>query len=283
MAYMLKYLIILAISIPFASFFIFLGMFISLLKNYRNSVVLIIFIWLLLIVIIPQSAQIIAIHASPTLTDFEYNDMRSAARSAEVAYWQERFPRLNMIVVGQGIDENLPAANNARDVAVNMITLEQIADSRRQTNVIQAISNISPLAQFEKISEIIFNKGFYNLEFKERFLRQMLPQIRNLMIEQDSRDIFSDNHFFRQARMWNSFASPAHLGGRFQIDVEETDRILFSETLFEHPDLLFVTSIPTDTLVDKTVLILLRLIPILALNLVLIVMSVTKLEKLDIR
>jgi len=60
-------------------------------------------------------------------------------------------------------------------------------------------------------------------------------------------------------------------------------RTEFSTERFEHPDLLFVTDIPTDDALGKVMKILLRLLPILVLNLVLVVGSVVRLERLDIR
>ena len=59
MYFMVKFVLIILLSIPFA-FFHYLGYSNIDGKNYRNSIVLIVFIWLLFVIIIPQSAYIIA-------------------------------------------------------------------------------------------------------------------------------------------------------------------------------------------------------------------------------
>ncbi|MDX9977328.1 MAG: ABC transporter permease subunit [Candidatus Cloacimonadales bacterium] len=70
MYFMVKFVLIILLSIPFASFFIILGILISMAKNYRNSIVLIVFIWLLFVIIIPQSAYIIAKQIYPFKNEY---------------------------------------------------------------------------------------------------------------------------------------------------------------------------------------------------------------------
>ena len=124
--------------------------------------------------------------------------------------------------------------------------------------------------QFEKISEVIFDKGYYLLNFHQETAKRSINQITNLMIEQDSRDETSLHLFYNHAD-----SDRYVLAGLGQIP--------FSEQLFEHPELLFVSEIETEDSWAKTMRILVRLLPILILNLVLIVVSVVRFERLDIR
>jgi len=268
-SYMLKYLLILLLSIPFASFFIWLGIYISMTKNYRNAIVLVVFLWLLFVIIIPQSSNIIAKQLSTLKTNVEYNDMGQKAWWDEFNVWIER----HGASAGGNVslhDRIRADASNAADEKVNQIKQQVIADSYRQTLIKRSIANISPFVQLEHIAEIIFNKGFYLLNFQQETAKSSINQIRNLMIAQDANDETSINLFYSMA------LSDADALSQF-------GQTPFSTQLFEHPDLLFVTDIQTDDALNKTMKILLRLLPIICLNLFLIVGSVIKLEKLDIR
>ena len=132
------------------------------------------------------------------------------------------------------------------------------------------IAGASPFTQLEKISEIIFDKGSYLLEFQEERLKSTITQVKNLMIDQDRRDESSINLFYSWA---------GHDGGV----LVQKGLVPFSAQKFEQPNLLFVTNTPTDDALNKTLKIILRLLPILGLNLLLIVVSILKLERLDIR
>jgi len=268
-AFMLKFFLILLISLPFASFFVLLGIFISMSKNYRNAVVQIVFIWLLFVIIIPQSANIIAKQLSPVKTTIEYSSIENQAWNDEWNIWGDEYTHQ---VRGNGsIQDGLRAkAVYASDEKRNLMHQKELDDYKRQTLLIQNISSVSPFTQFERISEIVFDKGFYLFNFQQETAKRTINQIRNLMIEQDARDETSLNLFY-------SWASGD--GG----NIQHYGMTTFSTNLFEYPDMLFVTEIITDDAVFKTVKFLLRLLPILIFNVVLVLLSVFKLEKLDIR
>jgi hypothetical protein len=103
--------------------------------------------------------------------------------------------------------------------------------------------------------------------------KQTITQIRNLMIEQDSRDETSIHLFFQGAARIYQFIQ--HIPGN--------EKSIFSLATFENPDLLFSSGIETDDILMKTWKIFLRLLPILVLNVLMIVVSVVKLERMDIR
>ena len=264
MIYFFKFLTIILLSIPFASFFALLGIFISMAKNFRIAIVIVVFVWLLFLIMIPQSANIFGKLLSPLKTNAEYRQLVVTAYSNEWALKGEEY--------GSGFGtynsrEFSAKAQNSANEKSDVFIQRRLEDERRQIRSIQRIASLSPFDQFEKISEIIFDKGSYLMFFQEQTLRTVLTQVRNIMIEQDKNDQDSQNLFYQSApedsRRW-----------------EET---LFSNQKFDHPNLLFVTNIPTDDALTKTVKITLRLSVIILLNLLLIVCSVLKLERLDIR
>jgi len=267
--YMLKFLLILLISIPFASFFVLLGIFISMAKNYRNAIVMVVFIWLLFVIIIPQSANIIGKQLSPTKPSVYYENEKQTAWSMEYQKWGEKYQSK---VFGNGhLSEGFRAdavyaAEEKRGQAGEMA----IEDSRRQTQMIQNIASISPFTQFELISEVVFDKGFYLLNFLQKTTKNTIADIRHAMREQDKLDETSLHLFYN----W------ADSDGE---GVVKDGLVTFSTQIIDNPDMLFVTEIPTDDAMVKTLKILLRLLPILVLNLLLVVWCVVKLERLDIR
>jgi len=266
--FMLKFLLILLLSIPFASFFTLLGILVSMLKNYRNAIVIIVFLWLFFVIIIPQSANILAKQIAPTKTNAEYSNMQSHAWGAEWAVWNEQYNR----EVGNNayLEDGLRAkAVYACGEKVSQIVQMEIDDSVRQTQVVQNIASISPFIQFERISEIVFERGFYLLGHHQDTAKRLIGQIKNLMIEQDSRDETSLHLMYSWAE-----GDRNAIGGGL---------VPFSAQTFDHPDLLFVTEIPTDDALAKTMKIMMRLLPILVINIVLVVWCVVKLERLDIR
>ena len=267
--YMVQFILILLLSIPFASFFVFLGMFISMVKNYRNAIVIVVFVWLLFVIIIPQSATIFGKLISPIKTSTEYAQMERKAWIDEYIILSEQH---NEKLQGNGnLYDGIRAAGvYACDEKGNMIDQKELEDYKKQLRSIEIISQLSPFAQFEKISEIIFDKGYYMLGCLMETMKNTQAQVRNMMIEQDSRDETSIHLLYSWAG-----------GDRFA--VIDQGFYPFSNQKFEQPNLLFVTDIPTDDTLNKTLKILYRLLPILLLNLLLIIGSVMKLERLDIR
>jgi len=266
-AFMLKFLLIILLSIPFASFFVWVGILISMSKNYRNAIVTIIFVWLLFVIIIPQSANILAKQISPMKTDNEYSHMVGRAWNAEYDYWDEQTDGMvgSNGTIEDGVRANAVYKSDEKAGAISEILLD---DAKRQVRIKQNIASLSPFAQFEKISEIIFDKGYYLLDFQIETLRRSISQIKDLMIKQDGRDENSLHLVY-------SWAATDGYGSN--------GKVAFSGEFFEQPDLLFVTEIPTDEGVEKVVKVLVRLLPILGLNVGLVVWCVVKLERLDIR
>jgi len=265
--FMLRFLVILVISVPFASFFVLLGTFISMAKNYRSAIVMVVFIWLLFVIIIPQSANIIGKQLSPLMTKLDYQEMRHKAMAEEWSIWQEEHG--NSVSGNHLLSEGWRAkAVNARDERNNQGLLTELDDSLRQIRIIEAIASLSPFTQFERISEIVFDKGSYLFGYLQEATKRSINQIKNLLIEQDSRNETSLHLYY----------SWAESDGRW-----DPDNPPFSNELFEHPDLLFVSEIPTDEGLVKVMKVLWRLLPILILNLLLVIFCVVKLERLDIR
>ena len=267
--FMLKYLLIILLSIPFASFFIWLGIFVSMSRNYRSAIVMIVFIWLLFVIIIPQSANIIAKQIAPTKPSIEYSQQKRSAFNEEWAKWIADYG--NSVGGNGSLEDGWRAkAVYASDEISSQINQIEIDDSKRQTLLIQNISSLSPFTQFERISEVLFDKGFYLLEHQQETTKTTINQIRNIVTDQDNKDENSLHLFYSWAENDNSWN-----------DGSRTPP--FSTQLFEQPDLLFVSEIKTDDTLTKVVKILLGLLPIWILNLLLVAGSVIKLETLDIR
>ena len=267
--YMVKFLIVLLLSIPFASFFVFLGMFISMFKNYRNSIIFVVFSWLLFVIIVPQSANIFGRIITPLMSTAEESARIKTARdnATEAAIEKYGDRALSQYYIDDGVRVKWVIE---QDEAQALEWQRQDATYKKQTKTILNIDSISPFAQFSRISEIVFDKGYYLFEAMQQTTKNTISQLRNLMIEQDSRDETSAHYFYSWARNDNN----GLLSG---------GRVPFSMQMFDQPDFVFVTNIPTDDMATKALKILFRLLPILVLNLVLIVCSVVKLEKLDIR
>jgi len=266
---MLQFLLIMLLSIPFASFFVLLGVLISMAKNYRNAIVMVVFVWLLFVIIIPQSATIIGKQLAPVKTKIEYEQMKEKAYSDEWEAWAEKY--------GSSVDSNVVSIQDglrakayyAAGEQRNLVVQRQLSDSERQTRAIANIASISPFTQFEKISEIVFDKGLYMFEILQQTTKRTISELRNLIIEQDSREPSSMHQFYSNAAGDNTLI--------------DQGIVTFSSELFDHPDLLFVTEFDGDDGLVKTMKIFLRLLPILVLNVVLVVWCVVRLERLDIR
>ncbi|MCL1827299.1 MAG: ABC transporter permease, partial [Candidatus Cloacimonetes bacterium] len=182
-----QFALMIIFSIPFASFFIFLGILISMNKNYRNNIIMVVFFWLLFVIIIPQSANIFGKIISPTLTSAEYrNKMYQACRVVE----DEWLGKHGVAAAGNGSLENGIRAGyvNARDEAQFLSRQAEQEDYKKQSNTIQLIANLSPFNQFEKISEVIFDKGDYLFSHAETTVNNTIPTVRNLLTEQDKED-----------------------------------------------------------------------------------------------
>ena len=270
-SYMMQFLLIILLSIPFASFFILLGIFISMSKNYRNAIVMIVFVWLLFVIIIPNSANIFGKLISPVKTSSQYKQRSDVAWQTEWDAWMEETKGATGGNALESMQNGLRAkAVYAADEKANQVNQQELEDSRRQLKTMEMIASLSPFTQFEKISEIVFNKGYYLQEFQQEAVRTNIAQLRNLMIEQDAKDETSLHLFYGWAPYDGGYVGTLGFTP-------------FSNQRFDYPDMLFVTKIPTDDAVGKALKILIKLLPILLLNLILIVCSVVKLEKLDIR
>jgi len=266
LGFMLKFLLVMLLSLPFASFFALTGIFISMLKNYRSAIVIVVFVWLFFVVIVPQAANLLARQFSHIRTNTEYSQMHNKA-------FQDALE-----VMGDDEGGNTKLDNGIRakafhnaDETSTLSKQIEIDENMRQTRLERAIASISPFAQYEKVSEVIFNKGLYMLDFMLETTKSTITQISNLMVQQDSSDEGSLHLFYVLA--------PSDMGAAMQFQGKTT----FSYNLFEYPNLLFVTDIPTDDGMTKIAKILVLLLPILLLNLFLAVCSVVKLERLDIR
>jgi ABC-type transport system involved in multi-copper enzyme maturation permease subunit len=264
-----NYILIYLISTLFASFFILLGIFISMSKNYRSNIVMVIFIWLLFVIIIPQSANIFGKIISPLKTSIEYGSDYSTQWNNEFTEWQDKYEEK---VGGNGsLEDGLRAAAvYAADEKANSESLKEINDNLKQIKTINMIANISPFGQLEKIGEIIFDQGFYLLNHQHKTIERKMTEIKNLMIEQDSKDSNSLHLFYSWA---NSDKYATIDQGIYP----------FSNQVFEQPELLLITEIETDSILAKTLKILLKLLPIIILNLIFIVANILKINKLDIR
>ena len=267
--FMLKLFLLLLISIPFTSFFVILGIFISMFKNYRNAIVVVVFIWLFFVVIVPQSANIIAEQVLPQKTSIEYEDMRVTAYNDEYQIWNDEH-EIYILDQHRLREGTRVRAINACEEKESLINQLEIDENKRQLLLIQNISSISPFTQYEKISEIILDKGFYLLKFQQETAKSSIIQIANLMKEQDSRDELSLHHFYSKAE-------------REKMVLRNSEETPFSNSIFEQPNLLFVTEIETETLAGKFKKVFINLLPILFLNIVLILVSVVRFERLDIR
>ena len=275
-SYMLKYFAILLLSIPFASFFVWVGIFVSMAKNYRSSIVIIVFFWLLLVVIIPQSANILGKQISEIKTSGEYINTQNKIWLDEYNTLSQKVEETESVAIAQGnyifdayYYHALPMVT--ADEKRNQAQLQELDDNRNQLQTIEKIAIISPFTQYEKISEILFDKGYYLMKFQEDTMKNTITQVRNLLIEQDSKDERSFHMLYRGAGNITFRGRPGQ------------PEVAFSELIFDHPNLLFITNPPTDDAMKKTFKIILRLIPILTLNLMLVTGSVLKFERLDIR
>ena len=268
-SYMTKLLAIILISFPFASFFVLLGIFISMAKNYQKTIITIIFVWLLFVIIIPQTAVLLGRQFAPIKSTVQYQQQKDKAFNDELAIWYQQHGH----AVGSStrIQEGLRTqAVNAADEKRNIVHLQEIDDSIKQMRMVQLISKLSPLYQYEEISEILFDKGSYLFENMQKTLRTSRALIRNLIIEQDKTDSSSLNLVYTWAENDSG-------------DLIGTGKTTFSNQMFEHPNLLFITNIQSDNTLNKVIMVFLKMLPILALNLLLIFFSVLRLEKLDIR
>jgi len=238
-------------------------------KNYRNAIVMVVFVWLLFVIIIPQSATIIGKQLAPVKTNIEYQQMKDKAYNDEWNIWAEKYGSSVQSNVVSPEDGLRARAWYASDEKRNLAAQTQLNDSKQQTQTISNISSISPFTQFEKISEIVYDKGLYMFDILQETTKRSITQVKNLMIEQDSRNEKSLHQFYTNAAGDNTMV--------------DRGIVTFSSERFDHPDLLFVTNIKTDDALMKIMKIMLRLMPILVLNVMLVVVCVLRLEKLDIR
>lgn len=270
-----KILIFLIVSIIYISFFIFLGIYISLVKNFRSSIVIAMTMWLLFIVIIPNSVGIIAKRLSPILTENEFNTQFNNRFNQVFSEWSKKYDDdspTGSKVRGNGfMQEGLRyAAILDADKQANTILYDYVNSKLNQINLADKLELFSPYGHLRLFSEILFNQGIYRLKNELFSLEQRFNLIHNELNDIDIKDERSLNQMYKWAN-WDRYA------------LTEVNLVPFTDKPYPHPEKLVFSEIFSGNLLSGILSGSVYVISLIVINLLMFILVFLKFKKLDIR
>ncbi len=271
----MKFIMFLAICLPFISFFILCGLLISTGKNYRNNIIVTMTLWLLFIIIIPESASIIGKQAVKVKTDTEYRNEISTARNQAYDKWYE-------IAGGDKVDFNSVAGNmNLKDglrakgfhemsVVDAQIFNKQSLDLFKQKEFIQKVSSFSPFGLLDNMTEVILEMGYFRFRNILKQFGERQSQVEKSFIEIDRQDPRSVHLFYSGASGDTGTLSNEGL-------------VAFTTQSYPKPEQLIITQYRETSWSEKLRIILIPLLILIGMNLLLWLLLTLKMKNFDVR
>ncbi len=264
----------LILYIPYFSFFIILGILISMGKNYRNNIIITMTVWLLFIIIIPQGANILVKKLKPVKSQAEYAKEMNDAYRKVYSYWEAKGVNpggYNFVDSNGNLTNGLRvkgfyASSEARSKLYNL----QNEDFNKQVELIQTISSISPIGLMENMTDILIDLGYYHFKNSMKQFKQRFAEVKQELINQDKTDPLSLHFFYRDAE--GDAAAVAHL-----------NVTPFSMRPFANPERLIMLDYQTQTPGKKFRNMLPYLLMLILLNVIIWIMAYFKIIHFDVR
>lgn len=272
---MLKYLIFLLICTPYISFFILLGLLISTGKNYRNNIIVTMTLWLLFVILIPESSTILAKQIKKLKTASEYDQEIMQARGQMYDKWYEIAggDRVNFNTVAGNTDlrDGLRAkAFQGMDEIGAQIYNKQNKEIFRQKELILTLSSFSPFGLLDNMTNIITGSGYFRFRNIMNQLTQQQAYVESKIKAIDNRDPKSLHLFYSQAMSDSDTLTPHGL-------------VAFTTQKYPDPQDLIISHYQEDHWKKKITGILNSLLILLGMNALLWVILAVKMKNYDVR
>lgn len=267
--FFLKLALFILLSLPLMAFFILIGLWISMSKNYLTNVVIALTFWLIFIIIIPQLASIVGKRLVPLKSNTEMmNEKGEAYRNLANKYADLYGTKYQ----GNG---NLKDGIRARcfdnlDIVKASIDEKHRKQYLRQISTIQKLSMLSPYSIFKYMNEILFDKNLYRLTKDIEHLNQIQLDIKKQLVSEDKKDHTSLHLCYNEAE-----------GDKYAILSQGLTP--FSSKPFPSPEKLVASSYNEDSFSTKLKQISFPLIMLFFIDLFILIIITLKFKKFDIR
>ncbi len=266
---------LLFLSVPFISFFIFSGILISMSRNYRSNIVVALSFWLLFVFIIPQFPYILAdkIYKLQSQKDFQ-SEVRKK-RWDTFDKWSEKYDdkKNGKYKVGG----NMYLKEGYRSGAFYDMTQvtgklykKRLLNSVKQLEIINKILLISPYTILENSLSKILDLGLERFKGELSQFEEFQNNLRSKFKEIDSKDKKSLHLYYSLAY------------GDKEV-LEDSGLTPFTAQPYPNPNELILTKYHKENLTKRINNSLLGISILLALNLLVLSISIFKISKFDVR
>ena len=192
------------VSIIYISFFILLGILISMAKNANSAVVKALVCWLLFIVIIPKTAVLVGNQITKVDSIGAYLTRMNEAFNAEFNRWMDKYDdnEKNEHYVGGNmyVEKGLRAGAVSSAMTLKSDEWEKyLRDSEAQTETILKLSMLSPYELLRRIGNSILDIGFLRYKNEKKQFYNKLDEVSELAKKQDAEDENSLHQFYNWA------------------------------------------------------------------------------------
>ena len=268
-----KSFVFLLVSIPYLSFFVLCGLWISTSKNYRNTIIKTMVLWLMFTVIVPQAATILSKRMMPVKSETEYNKEMGTARQKEYDKWYE-------IAGGDKVEFNSFSGNGHMEDGIRYkgfssmrkasaaVYEKQNIDFYKQKELEIYISMLSPYSLLSQITDVVLNIGYYRYQRAAKQFKEFYNVAQHNVVQEDAKDTNSAHYFYSDAAGDDNLHDGRHV---------------FSIKPFPHPEQLLLDNDQEDNIGGKLLSLSFPLLILLLLNLIVWVFIYYKIIRFDVR
>lgn len=186
-------ILVFVISLVYISVFIWTGLFLSLLKNERNGIILALTCWLLIIVIIPNLTWIVGKGFYKVPSNSEMDSQASLAWNEEFNLWCSKYDNPETMENKVGGDGYLAegyrsGAVQASDEKMSQVQTEIGKQHLAQIEFLEKLSCISPYSQLDKLFQLLVEQGLTTLKVEMKSLVQHRNKIEETLKSLDAGD-----------------------------------------------------------------------------------------------
>lgn len=186
-------LLIFFISLVYISVFIWTGLFLSLLKNERNGIIMALTSWLLIIVIIPNLIWIIGKEFYKVPSNSEIDAQASLAWNKEYGLWCSKYDNpetmQNKVAGNAYLEEGYRSgAVQASEEKMSQVHTEIGKQHLAQIEFLENLSLISPYSQLDKLFQLLVEQGLSTLKVEIKSLAQHRSKIEETLKALDAGD-----------------------------------------------------------------------------------------------
>ncbi len=256
------------VSIIYISFFILLGILISMAKNANSAVVKALVCWLLFIVIIPKTAILVGNQLTRVDAIGAYLTRMNEAFNAEFNRWSDKYDdkekNEHYVAGNMYVEKGLRSGAVKAANALKMAEWEKyLRDAEAQTKTILKLSILSPYELLRRIGNSILDIGFLRYRNEKKQFYNKLDEVSELAKKQDEEDENSLHQFYNWA--WSD------------------GRNTFTTAAFEHPEKLVSSEYAESTVADRIEHAVSPFALLILYNLLIFATSLFVLRKYDVR